>query len=626
MKTKRFFFIFCITFVLLLLTLPLAFASSAGGSCGDNVTWRYDSNTKTVTISGTGAMYDYKYDEGIENAAPWLALQADVEHIVVKNGVTKLGRYMFPWEMKTLDVPASVQTIPVFSLCFSHALERVTIDRRNPSYRCDNVCIYSKDMSRLLYYLNIGHRKTLTIPEGVKTVCEGAFEEIDDLEKVIFPHTLASLEKYAFSLCPNLQDLSFGSGFSKWNREALVGYNQLRSYTVRGNNRTFRSDANGCLFSRDGTAVIACPPCAKIENLVLPDGVTTVGAYAFFGNQYLRSVSFPKSLKSIQKGAFQGCSKLREIVIPKTATALGKAVFAGCGSLRSASIKGNHKVLPSGFFEGCGKLRTVNLPKTITKIGAHAFSGCEKLAGFVLPPRLKSIGKEAFSSAFHKKELFIPATVSKIGNCAFLYAGIEAFRVALDNPVYCSSENGCLLSQDCSVFLCYPVVRAGNTYTVPDTVTRVSAYAFASAKKLERIILPQGLTELGKAAFLGCAFAVITLPEGLTAIPEDCFISSNLQTLRLPQSVRFVGSGAFFCCDNMRKLIVLNPACVFEDMNDEFVCNYFSSELSIFAPVGSHAQALAKILQLRFIAICSNGHAMQNKVTPAQYCKNGFIQ
>ena len=70
MKTKHFFFIFCTAFVLLLLTLPLAFASSAGGSCGDNVTWRYDSNTKTVTISGTGAMYDYKYDEGIENAAP----------------------------------------------------------------------------------------------------------------------------------------------------------------------------------------------------------------------------------------------------------------------------------------------------------------------------------------------------------------------------------------------------------------------------------------------------------------------------------------------------------------------------------------------------------------------------
>ena len=133
MKTKRFFFTFATLCLLLLLTVPFVFASSTGGSCGDHVTWRYDSNTKTVTISGTGAVYDYEYDEGIEKAAPWIALQSDVEHIVVKNGVTALGRYIFPWEMKTLDIPASVKKISLFSLSFSHALERVTIDRRNPN-------------------------------------------------------------------------------------------------------------------------------------------------------------------------------------------------------------------------------------------------------------------------------------------------------------------------------------------------------------------------------------------------------------------------------------------------------------------------------------------------------------
>ena len=133
MKSKRFFFTLFTLCLLLLLTVPLAFAASTDGSCGDHVSWRYDGKTKTVTISGTGAVYDYEYDEGIEKAAPWIALQSDVEHIVVKNGVTALGRYMFPWEMKTLDIPASVKKISLFSLSFSHALERVTIDRRNPN-------------------------------------------------------------------------------------------------------------------------------------------------------------------------------------------------------------------------------------------------------------------------------------------------------------------------------------------------------------------------------------------------------------------------------------------------------------------------------------------------------------
>ncbi len=626
MKTKRFFFTLGITCVILLLTLPFAFASSTDGSCGENVTWRYDGKTKTVTISGTGAMYDYAYDEGIENAAPWMALQSDVEHIVVKNGVTKLGRYMFPWKMKTLDVPASVQTMPLFSLSFSHALERVTIDRRNPNYSCDNVCIYSKDKTKLLYYLNIGHSKTLTIPEGVKIVCESAFDEIVDLEKVIFPHTLTSLEDNAFSLCENLQDLSFGSGFRKWNRNAFVGYNKLRSYTVRGNNRTFRSDANGCLLSRDGTTVIACPPCAKLGNLVLPDGVTTVAAYAFYENGYLKSVTFPKSLKSIQKGAFQGCGKLKEIVIPKTVTGLGKAAFASCASLKSASIKGGQTVLPARLFEGCGKLRTVKLPKTITAINTRAFSGCDKLSDFVLPPKLESIGKEAFSGALHMKELFIPATVSTIGNCAFQYASIEAFNVMPNNAAYCSDENGCLFSKDGLTLLCYPFSRTAEEYVVSNTVKTIGAYAFASVQSLKKITLPEGLIKLGKAAFLGCAFSTITLPEGLTEIPEDCFIASNLQTLCLPRSVRSVGRSAFFNCDNMSKLIVRNPACVFEGMNDEFVGVYYPRELSVFAPVGSCAQALAKKVQLRFIAICNNGHVMQKNVTPAQYRKNGYNQ
>lgn len=648
MGKKRFFYLFSITCILLLFTVTFASASSTGGACGKDVRWQYDSRTKTVTISGTGEVDNYDRFGNEDERPPWSTPDYDVEHMVVKNGVKKLGVDMFPWGLKTISIPASVKEFPV--TCMQHCpnLERMTIDSRNAYYSCDNICVYSKDKSKLLTYLDIGKKKTVTIPEGVKVVCEGAFCEFDSFEKIVFPHSLTELETNAFAMCGCLQELSFGAGFKKWNRDAFAACDGLSRYTVRGNNPVFRSDANGILLTRDGTTVIACPPRARIQDLVLPEGVTTIDAYAFFDNQYLQSVSFPKSLTTMKKGAFNSCVKLKTVEIPETVTTLKSSVFSGCTALRSASVKRKVSVIPAALFAGCSSLRRVELPDSVTTIGAKAFLCCEKLKGFSLPPQLISIGKDAFASALHEKSLFIPASVTTIGLRAFQRSTVQAFQVDSENPSFQSDARGCLLSKDGTTMISYPAAAKAETYTVPDTVTKIGAHAFDTASVLEVVKLPQGLKrigayafcdcgirtvklpqsveKIGHHAFFDCRFTTAVLPEGLTKIPEMCFASSAITTLRLPKSVRFVGAAAFFNCDALKKLVVRNPYCTFADAADEYGDVFFPIQAALFAPLDSAARAMANSWRMRFVPICDNGHVMQKKVTPADLHAEGTIR
>ena len=194
----------------------------------------------------------------------------------------------------------------------------------------------------------------------------------------------------------------------------------------------------------------------------------------------------------------------------------------------------------------------------------------------------------------------------------------------------------------------YPAAAKAETYTVPDTVTKIGAYAFDTASVLEVIKLPQGLKRIGAYAFSSCGiskiqlpksvekiehhaffdcrFATVILPEGLTEIPEMCFASSAITTLRLPKSVQFVGAAAFFNCDWLKKLVVRNSRCKFSDAEDEYGYVFFSSQATIYAPLDSNARAMANAWNMRFFPICDNGHMMKQEVYPASFHSAGIIR
>ena len=156
--------------------------------------------------------------------------------------------------------------------------------------------------------------------------------------------------------------------------------------------------------------------CSSLTSVVIPEGVTSIGARAFYGCKGLADangfvivqnalhgyygkggdVVIPEGVTSIGWGAFAGCSSLTSVVIPEGVTSIGEGAFAGCSSLTSVVIPEGVTSIDNWAFKSCKSLTSVVIPEGVTSIGASAFNGCSSLASVVIPESVTSIDRETF--------------------------------------------------------------------------------------------------------------------------------------------------------------------------------------------------------------------------------------
>ena len=116
-----------------------------------------------------------------------------------------------------------------------------------------------------------------------------------------------------------------------------------------------------------------------LESVTLPDGVTSIGNYAFMNCANLESITLPYGLKTINYGAFNGCAKLTSLVLPNTVTTLGTNCFKNCTSLETIVLPNSMTAIGNGVFAGCTSLNSIAIPASVTSINANAFTGCTSL-------------------------------------------------------------------------------------------------------------------------------------------------------------------------------------------------------------------------------------------------------
>jgi len=131
-------------------------------------------------------------------------------------------------------------------------------------------------------------------------------------------------------------------------------------------------------------------------------------------------------------------------------------------------------------FAGCTSLTGIIIPNNVTSIGYNAFSGCTGLTGVTIPNSVTSIGQEAFVSCSGLTSITIPNNVTSIGPGVFIYChSLTEINVAAGNSAF-TSENGILYNKDKTKIHAYPGGKAGTTFNIPDSVTRIGDYAFTS--------------------------------------------------------------------------------------------------------------------------------------------------
>ena len=177
--------------------------------------------------------------------------------------------------------------------------------------------------------------------------------------------------------------------------------------------------------------------CNKLVSITIPDNITSLGTYSFYGCFSLESVTLPSSLSSIGAYSFYECKSLTSIDIPMNVTSIGESAFMGCYQLRGIIIPEKTTTLGEGAFYQCSSLSSVVfLGNHVFAIPRLCFYRCQSLESITLPDGISSIGDNAFEDVAMWK-LVVPSSVTSIGN--YNFTGIK--NVLLPSKTFVSIEN-----------------------------------------------------------------------------------------------------------------------------------------------------------------------------------------
>ena len=160
---------------------------------------------------------------------------------------------------------------------------------------------------------------------------------------------------------------------------------------------------------------------SSVKKVVIEDGVTSIGKYAFCNCTSLISITIPDSVTSIEFAAFNNCSSLTSITIPDSVTSIGNYAFEWCNKLSSITLSNNITSIGSSAFRGCTSLTSITIPDSVTSIGNYAFYNCSSLTSITIPDSVTSIGNSAFVGCKNLTSITIPDSVTSIGESTFKY-------------------------------------------------------------------------------------------------------------------------------------------------------------------------------------------------------------
>ncbi len=273
--------------------------------------------------------------------------------------------------------------------------------------------------------------------------------------------------------------------------------------------------------------------------LRIPDGIKSVGMYAFEKNTVLRTVIFPESLETIGYYAFRKCEGLQTLVFSDGLREI-KGSFEGCSSLREVRIPASVREVYPDAFKNCSALRKVWIPAELGSLTKGMFSGCRALEEVILEEGIMEIGEYVFADCEGLTEIHLPDSLEKIGRGAFKGSGIRKFQVP--GRIRRIPEEILQASQIEEI-----VFHPG--------VTCIFERAFADCRNLRKITLPQNLKMIGEQAFRGCPFeGKVVIPDSTARISSYAFEKCTMEEIHLPKHLISLGEEAFAECCNLTEI------------------------------------------------------------------------
>ena len=345
---------------------------------------------------------------------------------------------------------------------------------------------------------------------------------------------------------------------------------------------TLTISGTGDMADYDGNGAPWFDFYSQVKTVVIENGVTSIGEYAFYKCSSLTSVTIPDGLTSIGNGAFEHCARLTSVTIPNSVTRIGEYAFYDCTSLTSVTIPNSVTSIGEYAFCDCTSLTSVTIPASVTSIGEYAFCDCTSLTSVTIPASVTSIGEYAFRDCTSLTSVTIPNSVTSIGwrafyNCSALtdvyYGGYGAdWLKASGYDTVVPSKTTVHFKEDlydkgtCGVNANW-VMTADGTLTISgkgriSNYNDYSNYApwYACGKYIKSVVIESGVTGIGDEAFRNCkALTGVTIPNSVTTIGDEAFYYCEaLTSVTIPNSVTTIGDGAFRNCEVLTSVTIPN--------------------------------------------------------------------
>jgi hypothetical protein len=221
---------------------------------------------------------------------------------------------------------------------------------------------------------------SVTLGNKVKNIGAEAFANCRALTSVNIPNSTITIGRSAFGNCEGLTSISIPESLTSIGNQAFWGCNNISSLKVEKENTVYdsRNNCNAIIITSENTLIFGC------KTSTIPNGVTSIGEYAFFSCKGLTEITIPNSVTSIGTRAFDSCTNLTSISLPSSLTKIGGSAFRDCSSLSSITI-----------------------PNNVTSIGREAFRNCVNLSTVVsLNPNPPAISSNTFTE--YKATLQVP--------------------------------------------------------------------------------------------------------------------------------------------------------------------------------------------------------------------------
>ena len=416
----------------------------------------------------------------------------------------------------------------------------------------------------------------VVISEGITSLHAECFKHCSNVRQVTLPASLNSVGADCFADCKYMTTVNYNGTLTQWKQIAFQDTSsplfQTELICTDGTHNLCGADLYWTLDSDGTLRITGSGPMsdfnlapwsdryASIQSVVIEEGVTTIGNFAFYNQDPIRpyamtQISLPKSLVRVGYMAFCDCTLLTDVYFADTyARWIRMEVAGGNEMLQSITL---HCTDVTRNMCGQATYWELDSQGTLTIMGEGPTANWN---GYTRPPwhtkrysvkktvvseGVTRIGNRAFDGN-QLEEILLPKSVVSIGEYAFTNSNIVqiSFSSALDYLGEGAFEKCIKLK----------------TITIPDKVTTLGKFTFRNCSALESAYMGSGLTVIGEEAFAGCtALKEITLADSITTIDACAFLNCrSLPEITLPKQLEIVEGGAFQDCTSLAEIILLD--------------------------------------------------------------------